>query len=689
MAEAMQGIMALPQAPEQASTPPVDPMAGVDPAALAAFEEARATADPVQVGTELLKEGEKADPATVSELRRTLKSANLPPQILDAIGQMVDAIMAEPEKYQELRAGFLAEGVPEELLPAQFDAEFFGALNLVLDQINTGYPQEQAPEAGGIASMPMGAVEPGAPQAFAQGGIAGLKPLAAEMAKMGRRGDTMLAHITPSEARMLRRRGGSGTINPSTGLPEFFLGKIFKSVGNAFKSVGKAIVSGVKSVARGVKKFVNSSVGRVVTAVALGFFLGPAAAGFLGVTSVAGVAAVSGFIGGFGSSMLAGQGIGAALKMGAIGGLGAGLGAGVLGGANAFAAGSYAGPTTVAGQWDSLVSGTKNFFGAGTATGTPVGTPVSTPGSTFDPTVLPTEVGTPLPPAQTFPVPSGGDTISFNPPVTAAPAPTVAAPTVAPTTAPASAPANIDTQYMVQDMQGGPGVPSFMDRATTGAKDFFNKFLPSTPSPEELTQAGIDAVNKLPAGTSEAVKAEVFKRASAAPSVIKQYLPIAAAGLGIMSLAGGFKTPESVKPGLIPQQTGYDLYKQNPERYGVTLGPTVTTYAPTSYENMYTTPLVRRMPAQYMPQQNVRRFAEGGSAQEPDYPTDMDEYIPMDGPIDGPGTGTSDSIPAMLSDGEFVMTASAVRGAGNGSRREGAKRMYALMKQLEEANNGN
>jgi hypothetical protein len=53
------------------------------------------------------------------------------------------------------------------------------------------------------------------------------------------------------------------------------------------------------------------------------------------------------------------------------------------------------------------------------------------------------------------------------------------------------------------------------------------------------------------------------------------------------------------------------------------------------------------------------------------------------GPIDGPGTGTSDSIPAMLSDGEFVFTARAVRNAGGGSRRKGARRMYKLMKMLE------
>jgi hypothetical protein len=59
-------------------------------------------------------------------------------------------------------------------------------------------------------------------------------------------------------------------------------------------------------------------------------------------------------------------------------------------------------------------------------------------------------------------------------------------------------------------------------------------------------------------------------------------------------------------------------------------------------------------------------------------------YPRRNGQIDGPGTETSDSIPAMLSDGEFVMTAKAVRGAGKGDRRAGAKRMYALMNQLEK-----
>ena len=53
------------------------------------------------------------------------------------------------------------------------------------------------------------------------------------------------------------------------------------------------------------------------------------------------------------------------------------------------------------------------------------------------------------------------------------------------------------------------------------------------------------------------------------------------------------------------------------------------------------------------------------------------------GAIAGPGTGTSDDIPAMLSDGEFVMTAKAVRGAGNGSRKKGVKKMYDMMRAFE------
>ena len=48
-----------------------------------------------------------------------------------------------------------------------------------------------------------------------------LPALAELLRSKGRGNDTMLAHITPKEAALLKRRGGSGSINPDTGLPEF------------------------------------------------------------------------------------------------------------------------------------------------------------------------------------------------------------------------------------------------------------------------------------------------------------------------------------------------------------------------------------------------------------------------------------------------------------------------------------
>ena len=84
---------------------------------------------------------------------------------------------------------------------------------------------------------------------------------------------------------------------------------------------------------------------------------------------------------------------------------------------------------------------------------------------------------------------------------------------------------------------------------------------------------------------------------------------------------------------------------------------------------------------------NLPNMADGG---EMDFPR-------MNGPISGPGTETSDDIPAMLSDGEFVVNAKAVRGIGKiggankskaDQRKEGARMMYALQRAGEQAMRG-
>jgi hypothetical protein len=53
------------------------------------------------------------------------------------------------------------------------------------------------------------------------GGGTDIASLAEKIRQFGRGEDKILAHITPEEAAMLKEQGGSGTINPLTGLPEF------------------------------------------------------------------------------------------------------------------------------------------------------------------------------------------------------------------------------------------------------------------------------------------------------------------------------------------------------------------------------------------------------------------------------------------------------------------------------------
>jgi hypothetical protein len=143
-------------------------------------------------------------------------------------------------------------------------------------------------------------------------------------------------------------------------------------------------------------------------------------------------------------------------------------------------------------------------------------------------------------------------------------------------------------------------------------------------------------------------------------------------GLGAATLLGGFDAPKQELPENMSEfeTTGSELLAGQPGTYGLNFGGTRTVSASNPYEKLYSAYKTTS------PVKPISR-AEGGIASLEDFPR-------KNGHIAGPGTGTSDSVPAMLSDGEFVFTAKAVRAMGNGSRRKGAKRMYALMKQLEK-----
>lgn len=591
MDEAMQGIMSLPEGQ--------GPRASITPDQMAIYDQMRQSIPPKEFGDELLNTAMQADPQTVQAFKEELMALEIPLDTLKLLNEMVDAILASPGDYQTLRREYMRRGVTEDLLPAQFDPAFFAALNMALDQIPVQQPQT--------------------PMAMARGGIASL-------AQYGRNGDTMLAHITPEEAALLKARGGAGTINPMTGLPEF---------GNIFSSIGKAI-----------KKFASSTVGKIVTTVALGFFLGPAAASMLGVTSSAGVAATMGFVGSAGSTLLGGGSLKEALRAGAIAGITVGAAQGITGAADAFTSGSYTGPTTISGQFQRV----SDFFSpsaaqpaapitAGTAEAAP---PTTVQGGT------PTELTRGIP-ASTAPAaaqassarPGFFDLVKQGEYTEAA------------------------KSLLPSDLGGSRGIPSptdIADKMSTAQANIIakNPQLAQAAFAQDASQAIKDSFQALV--TQEATKL-------ATPGLLSTYGPAAALGLGVTALAGGFKTTPATPP-LGLQKTGAQLLEERPDLYRLYyggLGPGAMKYNPYMQQQMAALPPPPPM-----------GMAQGGIA-------DLDRFPRKTGHIKGPGTGTSDSIPAMLSDGEFVFTAKAVRSVGNGSRRKGAKRLYKLMKALENS----
>lgn len=675
---------------------------------------------PLEESYDAVSQGlENASPQAAADVQQLM--AGIMPQLdqlsdeeLNQLLQIVQYLYegGEAEYAKRLQEAISAGAIDAGDLPEEFDPEVLSSIGTVLLQ---AIRQRQGSTQAAQGPMPT-------EQQFARGGIA---EAARIVAGRGRGSDTMLAHITPEEAKLLRSRGGMGTINPKTGLPEYGL----------FSSIGKAIKGVFKGIANAVKSIVKSPIGKILATVALATFLGPAGIGVasslgtagtmalasgtvtalgggnlkqiltsaatayfgapggavsqyvgnLGITNVAANAAVTAGIVGTGAGLLSGQKLSDAVK--------SGLTAGAIGGATS-----------------ALQQGTQQL-----AANQPPGTlpPVDTavpkpvgPGGTLQPPAA--EAGAAAPAAVPLaPVPA-----PVAPPVAAAApvAPVAASPMggalqLPPNAAPepgytvAGAPAGrVPTAVppageSFMKMAGGigdlmQGKPGAFDVVKQGASDLF---MPPTYTTAELqnTDAYRSAVES---GVSPA---EALKRVQADynPGIVRQYGPMTAAGLGIAGMMGGF-TPGKVPPSALASQMrgtpGLDLINRNPSQYLVQGLPGVqysqqgnitgsSAWSPTASMSDVQVATPSYAPYNYNPySQNYFRAADGGLAS-----LAQGGYPRKTGAISGPGTETSDSIPAMLSDGEFVMTAKAVKGIGGGSRRAGAKKMYALMHQLE------
>ena len=107
---------------------------------------------------------------------------------------------------------------------------------------------------------------------FKEGGLVkeqDLPRLADLIAGYGRGGDTELAHINPIEAHILKSLGGSGTINPATGLREYsFWKKPFKAIKSVLGGGAGAIIGNM--IAPGIGGIIGGALGQGVQHAARG-----------------------------------------------------------------------------------------------------------------------------------------------------------------------------------------------------------------------------------------------------------------------------------------------------------------------------------------------------------------------------------------------------------------------------------
>jgi hypothetical protein len=569
-------------------------------------------------------------------------------------------------------------------------------------------------------------------------GVASVKRIADDLAKFGRYEDTYVVHAAQGETvipmavfeenprlkdslfRQMRSMGidpdryvvGSelNSINPITGQPEFFL----KKLGRAIKKAVKGVVKVIKKVAP-----IVLSIGLSMTP--LGLIAGSALGGGIG-------------------TLIQGGSLKDALKMGAISGLTAGLFKGVAGGIQGAKAGTGFGAGFKSGVASGLPGAQSAAQSAAQNTISEVAKSndmmVAELAETQSESILARAVGT-SPSASGAPVTAGeAVTASMRQPPVGIPSTTVTA--AAPAAAAPSVPAQLANLGAQQQsvMAGGAGVPaaaaatpdqivadlaqrqaaanaaqtqnelisqrvipgfrdSVKDAFAPGGRNFGESmkdaFLPKRYTAKDFFSSPEAFANASAAAKEQAAKEALAYNTAAGmgPGIggaLRSYAPLVAAGTAVLGATGGFKAPELETEMPFGGVTGQDLLEQNPELYRT--GP--LSYAPRETTQVASTPVIpytrlARSPetqaaiAAYQPRRvsaPVAGAAQGGIMDSRNFPR-------RNGAINGPGTGTSDDIPAMLSDGEFVFTAKAVRGAGGGDRDKGIRKMYQVMRQFE------
>ncbi len=477
---------------------------------------------------------------------------------------------------------------------------------------------------------------------YGQNGIAQFKAIGKEMANFGRYGDDTVAHVETGELIVpralidnnpklkesifghLRELGvedperyvvgtSKNSLNPDTGLPEFFLKKLFKGAKKAVSSVAKGVGKALKGVGKALKR-----VAPVIVPLALNYFL-------------PGLGAVySGALGAGITTLLQGGDVKDALKSAFVGGATGAVTAGFSG---------------------------KGGFGQNIATD--VGTGTRNIGQALTQGSFKPLTSTSLPSLQDV---TKQDTKLIDTDVKVDKLPALSEKTT------------LDiSQGSSLGQRDKLSPQTFYERAKEfGTKTSDVLFGGEKVTPLEvlkkenpnLTFEQLKGIDKNSAVYLDAVD----KAAAQSPGFIRRFGPSAALGIAGLSAAGAFDTPEDTP--LPPLETGFDLYRKDPDRFNVAdinvRGALPPVNTQTSYGFQYN--------PYALPTQPFQTVAEGGEI----FPRRNGGISPRE------GTPGKDSVRAMLMPGEFVMTTDAVRGLGGGNLDKGIKNMYSVMSKLEK-----
>jgi len=592
--------------------------------------------------------------------------------------------------------------------------------------------QMAAPQAQGIETL--GSMED-APM-IPNGGIQAAVPDATEMlAAAGREGDIYIIHaaegdtVIPEE--VLAGEGGPqiremlfrqmaqmgvdperyvvgnelNSINPETGLPEFFFKKIFESIKKVFKKVAPVVLPIALSLIPGLQPLGAVALGALGSGAGTLIAGGSAkdalkAAAFGGIT--AGI--TSGLAGGIaaskaGGDFFSGFGTGLQASVPALGGVPArtvpNIFQAITGDASAFVpSGAFAQsagnvtPTLRTSSLDNISgsSGQPKIIGQGESPKSflrpsrslnqlavaPRNIPQSPGEQALVQKAIETGPGTALPRLSTFPE-------NFQPNIY----PEAGGPRMAKRAI--SDLLNFENQQIAQQAAKA-AIQQSLRPVPEPKGNMFSDYLFRAGEPANVQKIrAVEAYNAARRAGETLAKAEELGLAAydkAKPSLAARFLPsvgLAGAGIVGLKLAGAFDPVEapdfqSQFGEIDPERVRQARLFNDDATFDEIRAPA---RAPTRFQQIdpgfarFQPNLIRTASTAFSP---IATGAYGGETQN---------FPPRIGAISGPGTEKSDDVPAMLSDGEFVMTARAVRGAGNGSRRQGVKNLYDIMRNFE------